>query len=519
MKYAYFSKKRCCGIAAFGCFLMLSGCDSGGNASYTVGGTVRGLAETGLVLQNNGGDDLNVAGNSFTFAVPVDNGSDYAVTVRKQPGTQQCTVTNGRGRISGANVVDVEVTCRGWGEAQVIDTNGETDGWEPQIAFDDAGNAIAVWSRASLELASNRYTAGSGWGVPETVESGAGDPYMPQLAVDGDGNAVAVWVQEDVRNDIWANHYVAGAGWGSPLRLENDNVGGAIQPQVASDRDGNTVAVWKQGDGVTVNIYANRYTPGTGWSGRELLESAGDPADAPDVAVDGGGNAIAVWAQREGTTMSIWANRYTSAAGWGEAQVIGRDGAEDAGEPQIAMDGSGRAWVVWQQSDGVVTSLWANRYTPDDGWGTATPLEDDDAGSIYAPTIAVDRQGNAVALWGRNAGVDYGVWANRYVAGTGWVGATQISRGQPGDVVEPRVALGPAGNAMILWSEYDGSRYSLWSSHFDPGTGWSAPGLVEHLDGGNVYAPQLAFDGVGNVMAVWAQSDGSWFTIWSNRFN
>ena len=82
--------------------------------SFEVGGTVTGLSGSGLVLQNNGGDDLPIAADgAFTFATPVNDGEDYAVTVLSQPEnpSQTCSVTNGTGTISGADVNDVEVDC------------------------------------------------------------------------------------------------------------------------------------------------------------------------------------------------------------------------------------------------------------------------------------------------------------------------------------------------------------------------------------------------------------------------
>lgn len=82
--------------------------------TYTIGGSVSGLVGSGLVLRQNGGDDLAiVADGSFTFATPIDDGSHYAVTVSAQPGTpaQTCSVANGNGTVAGANVADVTVTC------------------------------------------------------------------------------------------------------------------------------------------------------------------------------------------------------------------------------------------------------------------------------------------------------------------------------------------------------------------------------------------------------------------------
>jgi 6-phosphogluconolactonase (cycloisomerase 2 family) len=85
-----------------------------GATTYTVGGTVSGLSGSGLQLRNNGGDTLSVAGNgSFTFATALGSGASYAVTVSQQPSSpaQTCSVSNGSGSVSSANVTNVSVTC------------------------------------------------------------------------------------------------------------------------------------------------------------------------------------------------------------------------------------------------------------------------------------------------------------------------------------------------------------------------------------------------------------------------
>ncbi|MGH8199645.1 MAG: beta-propeller fold lactonase family protein [Steroidobacteraceae bacterium] len=83
-----------------------------GSANVTIGGTVTGLTATGLVLQDNGGDNLSVSTNGpFTFATALASGAAYAVTVLTQPTGQTCTVTTGTGTTGSANVTDVAVAC------------------------------------------------------------------------------------------------------------------------------------------------------------------------------------------------------------------------------------------------------------------------------------------------------------------------------------------------------------------------------------------------------------------------
>jgi hypothetical protein len=81
---------------------------------FTIGGTVTGLAGTGLVLQNSGGDDLAIAADgSFTFATPVPSGAAFAVTVRTHPTglSQTCTVAGGTGTVGAGDVTSVAVSC------------------------------------------------------------------------------------------------------------------------------------------------------------------------------------------------------------------------------------------------------------------------------------------------------------------------------------------------------------------------------------------------------------------------
>ena len=82
--------------------------------TYTIGGTVTGMTGTGLVLQNNAGNDLPVYANgSFTFTTPLEDLSSYSVSVLTQPGNpaQTCSVTSASGNVASANVSDIAINC------------------------------------------------------------------------------------------------------------------------------------------------------------------------------------------------------------------------------------------------------------------------------------------------------------------------------------------------------------------------------------------------------------------------
>src|SRR5258707_5053396 len=84
-----------------------------GSGPFTIGGTVTGQTGTGLILQDNGGDNLTITGNTtFTFKTAIANGQPYNVAVFASPTgpVQTCTVSNGAGTAH-ANVTNVAITC------------------------------------------------------------------------------------------------------------------------------------------------------------------------------------------------------------------------------------------------------------------------------------------------------------------------------------------------------------------------------------------------------------------------
>ncbi len=85
----------------------------GANGPYTISGTVTGMTGTGLVLQDNGGDNLTIPKTgTFTFAKSITSGGAYLVTVVTQPTgpAQSCAVTGGSGTAT-ANVTTVAIAC------------------------------------------------------------------------------------------------------------------------------------------------------------------------------------------------------------------------------------------------------------------------------------------------------------------------------------------------------------------------------------------------------------------------
>ena len=101
-----------------------------GPATYTVSGALSGATGT-IVLKLNGGSDISMANGSFTFTTMLASGATY--NVQAVDASDRCTVTNGAGTMTAANVSNVAVTCaapagemvvRSAGFSQVVPTAG-----------------------------------------------------------------------------------------------------------------------------------------------------------------------------------------------------------------------------------------------------------------------------------------------------------------------------------------------------------------------------------------------------------
>jgi N-acetylneuraminic acid mutarotase len=173
--------------------------------TFTIGGMVSGLTGTGLVLQNNGGNNLIVTANgAFTFSTPVASGGAYAVTVFSQPSNpaQNCVVTSGSGNAS-ANVTNVLVTCTtvtgtltiGGTVANLVGTG--------LVLQDNGGDNLPVAANGSFTFATD-VAAGGAYAV--TVLTQPSTPAQTCSVANGSGaaNANVTNVTVNCGHNEWA---------------------------------------------------------------------------------------------------------------------------------------------------------------------------------------------------------------------------------------------------------------------------------------------------------------------------
>ena len=80
---------------------------------FSVGGTIAGLAGTGLRIENGSSNAVTVSPGAGTFTLPTsfDDQAAFDVGIAAQPQGQTCVITRSQGVVAGGDVTDVAVTC------------------------------------------------------------------------------------------------------------------------------------------------------------------------------------------------------------------------------------------------------------------------------------------------------------------------------------------------------------------------------------------------------------------------
>lgn len=120
------------------------------------------------------------------------------------------------------------------------------------------GGASVVFATLALLLGVGAAFAGAAFSAPVDLSAAGQRAFGPQVASDADGDAVAVWYRSDGLTRRVQARTISAAGVLGPTRNLSPAGQEAFNPQIASDADGNVVAVWYRYDRSTSIVQASR---------------------------------------------------------------------------------------------------------------------------------------------------------------------------------------------------------------------------------------------------------------------
>ena len=165
------------------------------------------------------------------------------------------------------------------------------------LGTDGVGNVIAGWSTNPGDATDAVLPAGSSsWGPATTlsIEGSVGQAHSLSLAVNSGGSAIITF--NGGLNNLWAVSGTVTGGFSPPVMLASGSGSNKYNPigtsEVALNNAGQASVVWSVLDGHTGVLTRS---PSGAWSGETVLTTRTAPTITVSTAIDGAGNAIAVF--------------------------------------------------------------------------------------------------------------------------------------------------------------------------------------------------------------------------------
>ena len=244
-------------------------------------------------------------------------------------------------------------------------------------------------------------------------------------------------------------------------------------------------------------------------AGSELKPDSISPAhrsgSEPHIVSDGSGNVVAVWRDLDDDTAVIRAAFRPRNGSFGPAQKISLP-AVAAESPKVAMDRLGNAVAVWQLSTTGRDSVVQTAIRPAGGEWSPPQDVSDPTEPAFSASVSISA-GQITAVWVSRHNWQPVIRTSSRTMTDTWSPAETIS-GPIGGSYEPTVVTDDQGGALAAWQWFDGSYLVIQASIRSSDGIWSQP---EQLSGPGRHASAavVAMDGAGNAIAGWIRSNGT----------
>jgi hypothetical protein len=216
-------------------------------------------------------------------------------------------------------------------------------------------------------------------------------PTGVSASIGANNTASAAWL---VGGSILIALRSASGIWQKPVTIAT-SASGAAALVAKSDAQGNGIAAWSEFTAAGSIVEAVSWTA-TGTFGSVVqLSGLGQSEFLPDLGVNETGTALVVWPQAttfSGSSYQVLSATRPAGGSWSAATAVSSI-IPQANSPRVALDGSGNATVVWEQS-GTVDAATRPVGGP---WSSSALIE---TSSLAGPDSAVsDASGNVTAAW------------------------------------------------------------------------------------------------------------------------
>lgn len=233
--------------------------------------------------------------------------------------------------------------------------------------------------------------------------------------------------------------------------------GGTVNPSagvaLGSDRAGVTTAAWQGvGSGSSGVVAAARIAPDGTASPVRALGPASNGTAPPSIAVAPGGATAVAWSDDQASTPDKVMLVALAADGTpGPARTVATIASVDAATVTVGVSDAGDAVVAWLGQDGGAQQLYARRVAADGTLGTVVTVPVPDTAATL-PHVAVAPAGDAWLTWTDDASSTTSAWVARLTPAGALDGAPLRLTG-PATSSETADLAASDGGAVVVWDE------------------------------------------------------------------
>ncbi len=223
------------------------------------------------------------------------------------------------------------------------------------------------------------------------------------------------------------------------------------------------------------------------------------------MAEDAAGDATVVWYGTVGSNYLVQAATVTD--GVPSSAVTLSAAGKNAVFPTVAMNDRGDTIVAWTRGEGPDGVVQAS-FRPAGGSFSAPVNLSTGGESATAPRVAIDDAGDATVVWDQYNGVRELVEEATRVAASGSFSKPAVLSNEAESAIQPFVAMNAEGDTAVTWAASNGAAQVVQVA-VRPAGGTFDKAVSVSAEAANAAFPQVALDGGGDPGVVWTLDFGS----------
>jgi hypothetical protein len=401
----------------------------------------------------------------------------------------------------------------------------------PEVVSDSKLSAIVIWDDGGIIGQRINEFGDILWGT-DGVKIGSGNTKQHTLVPDGLGGAIVAWSHfKMAKNTVYAQHLSPRGAllWNSKGMIVCGEPGDQENPRIARCGSGLFMIAWEDRRGADTDIYA-QMLDGEGnilWQneGIPICPGTGDE-ELVGIVQDGAGGAIVAWQSAGDPDSDIYAQRIDSDGSlrWPDGVALCTEPGDQV-QAVLAGDGSGGAFVAWQDTRGPDIDIYVQRIDHDGNtiWTDGGAVVCSTSRDQIRPGIVADNDGGAIIAWCDYRGEDADIFIQRINAGGGgsWQPDGVALCSLPGNQLLPKIESDHNGGAIVTWQDQRDTDWNIYAQRVTKGgiIRWDGDGLLICNAPYEQLSPAITPDGTGGAFIPWEDTRSGEIDIYAQRID